>query len=92
MKAQIDATHPRTCERDGYVNSGRVPATVDPCQLQYYSIRVRVNWMLHVMIRCSVSVERRTKRLALGFEKLLPGPAWLSLGKTGPPFSPSLVL
>ena len=37
-----------------------------------------------------VVVQRWTKRRALGWEKFLPGPAWLLLSETGPPFSPSL--
>ena len=32
------------------------------------------------------TVQRWTKRWALGCEKFLPGPAWLLLSKTGPPF------
>ena len=36
-------------------------------------------------------VQRRwAKRRALNYEKFQPCPAWLLLGKTGPPFSPSL--
>ena len=33
--------------------------------------------------------QRWAKRRALGCEKFLPGPAWLLLSNTGPPFSPS---
>ena len=37
-----------------------------------------------------MDVQRCTKRWALGCKKFLPGPAWLLLSKTGPPFGPSL--
>ena len=36
------------------------------------------------------TVQGFTKRWALGCEKCLPGPAWLLLSKTGPPFGLSL--
>ena len=38
----------------------------------------------------SDDVQSFTKRWALGCVKFLPGPAWLVLSKTGPPFSASL--
>ena len=41
--------------------------------------------------RCTIAiVQKWAKRRALGCEKSLPGPAWLFLSKTGPPFRPYL--
>ena len=43
--------------------------------------------LLHNFVR---SVQRWAQRWALGCRTFLPGPAWLMLSKTGPPFSPFL--
>ena len=42
------------------------------------------------LLQIQDSIQGFTKRWALGCEKFLPGPAWLLLSKTGPPFSASM--
>ena len=42
--------------------------------------------------RVKMNIQGSAKRWALGCENFLPGPAWLLLSKTGPPFSPYLYI
>ena len=62
--------------------------TVSSRYLQTTEIRVTIAYRENPIL--AFYIQGTTKRRALGCENFLPGPAWLLLSKTGPPFSGSL--